>query len=345
MSSDRSGTIGWAILGASTIAREHMVGAIAADPRAETVAVLSRSMDRAAALAQEGPSAAAYDDLDRVLADPRVDVVYVSTTNDQHKGQVLAAAAAGKHVLCEKPLALTLEDAVEMRDACRRAGVVMGTNHHLRNAATHRAMQELVDSGAIGTPLAARVFHAVSLPPSLQTWRVHDPAAGGGVALDITVHDCDVLRFLLRREVREVTAMGTSQGLASHGLEDGIMGVMRMDDGLLASFHDGYTVAHGGTGLELHGTEGSLIGRDVMSQQPGGEVFIRRGSTLSPVTVGEPESLYGRSVRLFDDAVLGEGAPAVSAEDGLRSLAVGLAVQESMRTGAAVKVADVPEPA
>ncbi len=115
-----------------------------------------------------------------MLADPNVDVVYVSTRNDMHKEQVLASAAAGKHVLCEKPLALSLVDAVEMRDACVRAGVVMGTNHHLRNAATFRSMQQLVKAGAIGTSLAARVFHAVSLPPALQTWRVHDPAVGAG---------------------------------------------------------------------------------------------------------------------------------------------------------------------
>jgi len=126
---------------------------------------------------------------------------------------VLAAAVAGKHVLCEKPLALTLDDAVAMRDACAAAGVVMGTNHHLRNAATHRTMRRLLGEGAIGRPLAARVFHAVSLPADLRTWRVQRPDAGGGVPLDITVHDADALRFLLDDEVVEVGALTASQGL------------------------------------------------------------------------------------------------------------------------------------
>jgi len=85
-----------------------------------------------------------------------------------------------------------------------QAGVVMGTNHHLRNAATHRTMRRLIAEGAIGRPLAARVFHAVSLPPRLQGWRVNAPAAGGGVILDITAHDADTLRFVLDDEVDAV---------------------------------------------------------------------------------------------------------------------------------------------
>ena len=100
------------------------------------------------------------------LADPAVDIVYVSTTNELHRPQTLAAAAAGKHVLCEKPLALTVAEAREMVAACRAAGVVMGTNHHLRNAATHRAMRDAIAAGRIGRPLFARVFHAVYLPPT-----------------------------------------------------------------------------------------------------------------------------------------------------------------------------------
>jgi len=339
---DQGKSIGWGLVGASNIAREHMCAAIAADARSRPVAVLSRSMTRANEFAAATGIPRAYDDITVLLADPDVDVVYVSTTNDQHKEQVLASAAAGKHVLCEKPLALSVADGVEMRDACIAAGVVMGTNHHLRNAPTHRAMRQLLEAGEIGTPLAARVFHAVDLPPTLQTWRVHDPAAGGGVVLDITVHDCDALRFLLGADVVEVTALGAFQGLASNGLEDGVMGVMRFDSGILASFHDGYTIGHGGTGLEVHGTTGSLIGRDVMSQASTGEVFLRRRSSVSSVDVGPRHDLYEQAVIQFNSAVLKEGRPAASPDDGLKSLAVALSVQDSMRTHRAVTIPAIP---
>jgi 1,5-anhydro-D-fructose reductase (1,5-anhydro-D-mannitol-forming) len=163
------------------------------------VAVLSSSAERARQFADEHRIAAACDSLDALLADPAVQVVYVSTTNELHHGQVLAAARAGKHVLCEKPLALSVDDALDMVRACEAAGVVLATNHHLRNAATHRKLRELIQAGAIGRPLFARVFHAVYLPPNLQGWRIDKPGAGGGVVLDITVHDIDTLRFLLTR--------------------------------------------------------------------------------------------------------------------------------------------------
>jgi 1,5-anhydro-D-fructose reductase (1,5-anhydro-D-mannitol-forming) len=241
-------------------------------------------------------------------------------------------------VLCEKPLALSLEGARTMVAAAAAAGVVMGTNHHLRNAATHRRMRELIQSGAIGRPLAARVFHAVHLPPHLQGWRIDRPDAGGGVILDITVHDADTLRFTLGDEVAEVTAMTASQGMGRAGLEDAVMGVMRFRDGVIAQFHDAFTAPHASTGFEVHGTEGSLYGRDVMTQRPIGTVTIRRegGEELIPL---EHENLYERSVRCFNAAIRGEGEPAASGEDGIRSLAVALAVRESALTGRAVQVA------
>ena len=212
-----------------------------------------------------------------MLADPEVDAVYISTTNEHHEPQTLAAAAAGKHVLCEKPLALTLDGARRMVDACRDAGVVMGTNHHLRNAATHRMLRELIANGAVGRPLAVRVFHAVFLPDFLQGWRINRADAGGGVILDITVHDADTLRFVLDDEPVEVTAMTASQGMAVDGLADAVMGVIRFRNGVLAQFHDAFTIKHTLTGIEVHGTEGSLLGRDVMTQMPKGEVVLRRG--------------------------------------------------------------------
>ena len=144
---------GWGLIGASTIASAHMIDAIRANPGNQVVAVASSSPERGRAFAAQHGIAAAYDRVEDLLADPSVQVVYISTTNQLHHGQVLAAAAAGKQVLCEKPLAMSVADAAEMVQACRAAGVLLATNHHLRNAATHRKIRELIQSGAIGKPL------------------------------------------------------------------------------------------------------------------------------------------------------------------------------------------------
>ena len=147
-------TLGWALVGASTVAAEWMIGAIRAQGESDVVAVMSSSAERGAAYAREHGISRSYDTVDALLADPAVDIVYISTTNESHLQHTLAAAAAGKHVLCEKPLALTLADARHMVEACAAAGVQMGTNHHLRNAATHRAIRDAVRHGTIGTPIA-----------------------------------------------------------------------------------------------------------------------------------------------------------------------------------------------
>jgi 1,5-anhydro-D-fructose reductase (1,5-anhydro-D-mannitol-forming) len=269
-----------------------------------------------------------------------VNVVYISTTNELHAAQAIAAARAGKHVLCEKPLALTLDDALAMARTCREAGVVLATNHHLRNAATHRKIRELILGGAIGRPLFARVFHAVYLPPNLQGWRLDKPEAGGGVILDITVHDVDTLRFLLGAEPVEAIGMSQCANLARHGLEDGAMSVLRFDNGVLAQLHDAFTVKHAGHGIEIHGETGSIVGRNVMSQQPVGDVLLRNeaGETTVPVN---HEGLYVRGVAAFCAAVRGQGEPAATALDGIRSLAAALAVAEACRTGSLVRIPEL----
>ena len=330
--------LGWGLIGASTIARQHMIPAIREQEDSSVISVMSSSQERGQLYAQENDIPHSTDSIEELLANSDVDIVYISTTNELHKDQLLAAVAAGKHVLCEKPLALNLEDAIEMVDACRAANLTMGTNHHLRNSITHRTIKKLIDDEQIGKPLAARVFHAVHLPPHLQTWRINKPETGAGVILDITVHDTDTLRFLLGAEVKEVTALSAQHGMADSGIEDSVMGVMRFDNGVLAQFHDAFTVKHAPTGIEIHGSEGSIFGRNVMTQLPIGDIILRKGDQEEIIEIGERSTLYGRAVGMFNNAVRGKGEVAASGEDGIRSLAVGLAVLESSKTGKSIEV-------
>lgn len=319
----------WGLIGATTIAREWVIAAIRAEG-GDIVSVMSTSAERGRDYAAEHGIPHSTTSLDDIFG--RVGAVYVATTNDLHLSQVLAAAKAKRHVLCEKPLAMTLGDARAMVEACREAGVVLATNHHIRNAATHRAMREAVAQGRIGRPLFAKVFHAVQLPPHLQTWRIKDPATGAGVVVDITVHDADTLRFVLGDEPEAVVAMVQHSGLGEGAIEDGVMGVIRFRSGLLAMFHDAFTTAYAKTGFEVHGSAGSLIGLDCMTQAPRGTVQLRTAAGEEMLSL-DHEDLYQRSVRAFQSAIRGEGAPSASGEDGVRSLAVALAALEAARSG------------
>ncbi len=326
----------WGLIGASTIAREWVIGAIRATG-GEVASVMSTSAERGAAYARDNGIARSVTSLDDLLGDPQIDAVYISTTNELHRDQAIAVARAGKHILCEKPLAMTLADAHAMLAASREAGIVLATNHHLRNAANHRAMRDAIAAGRIGKPLAARVFHAVFLPPHLQGWRLDRPEAGGGVILDITVHDADTLRFVLGDDPVEAVALGQSGGMGQSGLEDGVMGVLRFRSGVIAQFHDAFTAKFADTGFEVHGTEGSLVARNVMTQRPVGTVTLRDASGEQELPL-EQRNLYETALQAFHAAVAGKGAVSASGEDGIWSLATGLAVVEAARTGRAVAV-------
>ncbi|NGO65598.1 Gfo/Idh/MocA family oxidoreductase [Rhizobium daejeonense] len=329
-------TVRWGLIGASTIAREWVIGAVRA-AGGEVVSVMSTNTERGQAYAAENGIPKAVTSVDELLVDASVDAVYISTTNELHAPQAIAAARAGKHVLCEKPLALSLEDAHAMAKAADDAGVILATNHHLRNAASHKAMHQAIADGRIGKPLSARVFHAVYLPPHLQGWRLDKPQAGGGVILDITVHDADTLRFVLGENPVEVIAFSQAGGMGKAGLEDAVMGVMRFESGLIAQFHDGFTTKFAETGFEVHGTEGSLIARNVMTQKPVGTVVLRDAAGEHELPLDQ-RNLYETALEAFHAAVAGGGKPSATAEDGIWSLATGLAVVEAAKAGHAVKV-------
>lgn len=320
----------WGLIGASTIAAQHMIGAMRATG-GEVVAVASTNEARAKEFAATHGIPAACTSVDDLLALPSVEAAYISSTNEKHHAQAMSALRAGKHVLCEKPLAMTVFDAADMVAFAEESGLVFATNHHLRCSGSHRAIRSLIDSGRVGRVLSLRLFHAVHLPQSLQGWRINDAGAGGGVIPDITVHDADVARFLLGEDPITVVAQSASSGMGQ-GVEDSAMSVWLMPSGAMVQSHESFTHPFAGSGLEVHGTEGSIFARGVMTQPPVGEIELVTAS--GRVAVPFPaHDLYAQGLQDFLAAVAGRGQPAATGRDGLASLAVALAVREAARTG------------
>ncbi len=324
----------WAFVGASNIASEWMVGAVRALGD-EVVAVVSGSAERAQAFASQHRIRHAVTDI-RALADIELDAVYVSGTNDQHEAAVLQAAAMGCHVLCEKPLALDLAAARRMVDACHAAGVVMGTNHHLRHNSAHRQMRDIVRQQGLGRLVAARVSHSVFLRAKLQGWRIDRPEAGGGVVLDIAVHNADSLAFLLGEYPVEVMAMTQASGMG-RGVEDNAMSLWQFASGLCAFTHQGFNTPHASNRLEILGNQASLEARGVLNQAPGGELVWRRSDGDLSLRL-DHDNLYLRGLREMQRAIAGQPHDMATGEAGLKSLAVALALLESARSGRRVAV-------
>jgi 1,5-anhydro-D-fructose reductase (1,5-anhydro-D-mannitol-forming) len=275
-----------------------------------------------------------------------IDAVYISSRNDEHASQAMAAARAGKHILLEKPMALTLADARAVVVAAEHAGVQLAVNHHLPGSPLHATARQLVAQGRIGSLYSARINHAVLLPESLRGWRVAD-VPGGGVVLDITVHDASVLNRLFGAAASRVTALGVSQASWNlAGTRDSVMTILEYPadaNGIprLAQTHDAFTVPYPGTSMEIHGERGAIVISDAMTQDTPGTVELHTAQGIEPIDVDCSDDLYHINVRAFVAAIRGEGRPTATGAEGLGALQVAIAVEESLQSGQAVVLDDM----
>ncbi len=327
-----SSRLRWALIGASDIAATRMIPAFRTAGH-EVVVVQSGADEWAHAYAGTHGIDAWTTSVVEAVTRPDVDAVYVSSRNEKHREQVEAAAAAGKHVLAEKPLALSVADARAMVDACEAAGVVMATNHHLPASPTHRAMKALVADGVVGEVRALHISHAVGLPDRLRGWRVDDPV-GGGVVLDVFVHDMAATAAIIGGQARRV--MSLSRG--GNAVPDSVMSVVEWDDDVIVETHDAYDNYHLPTYLEILGTDGAIRSTGCMTGDPVGDVVVYRGLEATLVDLGDRDDLYLTTTRAFERAVREGADPLVTGRDGVKSLAAAMAAQASLASGCAAEV-------
>lgn len=329
-------TFRWGFIGASRIA-ERVIASLRRLPGQALGGVCSGSAERGAEFAAALNLPGSTTDLAAFLAEGAFDAVYVSSTNEHHAAQTLAALDHGCHVMCEKPLAMSMADARAMVHRARERGRVLGTHHHLRASAAHAQMRALIAGGEVGEVHGVQVSHAVMLPPHLQGWRLDKPGAGGGVVLDILVHDADLLRFLLGREPRRIQTMTQRNGLARSGLEDGAMSTIEFDGGALAQAHESFVSAHAMTRLHVLGTKGSLYATGSLGGAGPPRLWHRdeRGEREIPLPAVD---LYEVGFGAFIDACAGRGAPLASGADGAKSMAVALAGLASAASGCSQEI-------
>jgi 1,5-anhydro-D-fructose reductase (1,5-anhydro-D-mannitol-forming) len=327
----------WGFIGASNIA-ERVIGSLRKIAGQELVAVCSGSAARAKEFAAAQQLQASHTDLAAFLREGRFDAVYVSSTNEQHCAQTLAALDAGCHVMCEKPLAMNHADAVRMVRHAAVKGRVLGTNHHLRAQAAHGLIRQMIAAGELGDVHGVQVSHAVHLPPHLQGWRLDKPGAGGGVVLDILVHNADLLRYLLQREPQRIHTVTQRNGIggrdkATLAVEDGSMSVIEFDGGALAQTHESFVAdAAALTRLHVLGTRGNLYALGSLTQAGTAQLWQRDAAGEREIPV-PPVDLYEVGFSAFVNACAGRGQPLATGADGTRSMAVALAGLASAASG------------
>ncbi len=338
MTDDRS-VLRWGIVGAGDIAHRVMAAAMSAAPDHDLVAVCRRDRKSAEEFAAVHGARRAYDSVEALLHDPEIDAVYVATPVARHRPDTLAAAANGKHVLCEKPMALDVAEGEAMRAACAEVGVQLMICFYQRFSARHQRIKELLAAGTIGRVTAVRMNFSGRSPDRPGAWRQDHGQAGGGCYIDNASHCIDLLRFLFGEIVAANAFVDT---LAAHyQVEDTATSILRLASGahavVTSYWSSGDPDEQRNSLIEILGTDGAIVSAPLHDK-------FSRGRLSIATRAGERVETFEASTHV---AVLGEFAaalaerrpPAVTAEDGIAALRVVGAVYESARTGRVVQCA------
>lgn len=310
------------VIGLGEIGRAHC-DAVRSLPQAELVAVADVDAGLAARVATD-TGAVAHADHRALLAQPGLDAVIVATPDQLHRDVVVDAAAAGVHVLVEKPIATTLADAEAMAAACEAAGVLLMVGFTLRFFPQYELARDAVARGELG-----RTVSAFARRTNLTT---QSARLGGrtGVLFFLAVHDFDALCWILGAAPTRVYCAQSTSVPGPHPVEDETFTTIGFDDGSLACVHAGWRlpVTHPAGfdfRLDLTGSEGVLN----LGMEHQGVTVIGPGGTRYPAFV---DALV-REDRAFVDAVRAGGPSPVPAAAGITALRMVLAAEESLRTG------------
>jgi len=345
-------SINWGVIGAGGIAERRTIPeGLMPCPDANLVAVQDVVADRVQAVAEKFGVAAVYTSEYDLLSDANVQAVYIATPSHLHHGQVMAAAEAGKHILCEKPLALTLAECEEMVEECAARGVKFGVNFMMRFHACHATLKQMVDAGDLGTLVMGRAELTCWYPPIPGAFR-QDPALGGGGSfIDMGNHCVDLLEQFFGR-VREVKCY-TGNVVQDYASEDTAVAMLQFDSGAVGVVDALFNVpdAAARNALEVYGSKGSVCSFGTIGQGSGGQLraIVERGDKAYDASQQRAETgeeiieppvvnIYQAHIQAFCDAIRNDTAPPIPGEEGIWSHKVIEACYESARTGCAVKV-------
>jgi 1,5-anhydro-D-fructose reductase (1,5-anhydro-D-mannitol-forming) len=321
------------MLGLGGIAR-LMAPAIAQAEGARLAAVCSRDGAKARDFAAAHGATASYDDYATMLADPQVAAVYIATPNALHAPQTLQALAAGKHVLVEKPMALTVTDAEAMVAAARQAGRVLGVGFHLRHHPVHRELKRRIEAGELGELILVQALwgsYGPGLAKQRERWQMQPDLAGAGSIMGLGVHELDLLRWLVGQEIVEATAM-TDGPSERYPVEFLTAATLRFADGTLGQMVSSRRLPNGANSVTVYGASGRAEGVTTLGMTTGGLLRLTREAETTELHMPLRDA-YAAEVEAFSRAVATGEPFAASGEDGLRSVAATVAILEAAASG------------
>ena len=314
----------WGILGTARINR-RVIPAMRLARRSELVAVASRDRGRADACARAWSVPRAIGGYQALLDDSNIDAVYIPLPNTDHVPWTLAGIAAGKHVLCEKPLALDPGDVDRIARAAAAAGVIIEEGVMYRHEPLTARVLSLINDGAVGSvrAIVSGFTFALDTPQNIRL----DPALGGGALWDVGSYPVTYAQLIAGHEPTMV--FGTAHWHAA-GVDDEFMGMLRFREGLTANVYAGFRAGYR-TWLEVLGSDGALTVPNPFKPGPLETLELERSGTITHLEVAGSPELFVREIEDFESAVFDGANPVVSLAESRRTAATLAALYESAR--------------
>jgi predicted dehydrogenase len=331
-------TFRWGIIGAGIIADNRMAPALQASPTSELVAVYARRRDKAEAFAQRHGARRAYDRVEDLVRDEEMDGVYIASPNNLHAEHTLLAARHGKHVLCEKPMAMTPAECQQMIEACEKYNVKLMIAFMMRFHACHQQARRLAADGFLGEYVLAEATCPFHLPDLTRTWRFQPQLSAGGVVMDVAVHLIDTLHYILDREVTGVQAT-LNHAPDSYPCEGTASLLLDFEGGAQGVVTVSFDAPYGESAFQLHGSAGSIFVKGSFGQEPTG-TFVAASAAGRVEMPIQPLSQYVAQAEHFVSCVENDRQPMIDGREGKKNLEIALGAYESFATGCKVNFSE-----
>ncbi len=294
----------WGLIGTGDVAERKSGPALYQTQRSVLVAVCNRNVRKATSFAQRHGNVDVANGVDTLLSRNDIDAVYIATPPESHCELTLQCAAAGKHVLCEKPMALSRDDCNEMIAACQRHDVSLSIAYYRRYFPVVQQIKTLLDTGAVGRPLRiAATTYSQFQSDEASPWRLNDQIAGGGFLMDVGTHRFDLIAYFFGSPIDIRCISGTQTMNTS--VEDAASVVMLLQGGVqaTASFQWNSPIAR--DTLEIVGSEG-IIWTDSLSDE--GRLWLETSQGIQSWTLPATAPVHQRLVEQFVNHLL-DGKP------------------------------------
>ena len=345
-------TVRFGVLGAGGIADRRTLPAMMRCECAQLVSVMELDPVVAENLRAKYGAKRAYTSAEALLADPKIDAVYIASPVSLHARQAMLAADNGKHILIEKPISLTALEGQRVVDYCAEKGVLIAAGFMMRFGSYVMAIKEAFAAGKIGALVSAYAQLTCWYPDMPGNWRQKKSGGGGGALMDMGVHLIDLLQYVSGSRVREVAAFNDTLTFR-YEVEDSSCVLLRLENGALCALQTNFNIPDEAAKwrLEFFGTRGRMMGEDIIGQVDGGSVdalFLGDvggydaqqdkktiGREVLPVTLGNP---YAREIESFCHSVLTGAKLSVPASEAVYVQRVIEAAYEASASGKTIRL-------